>query len=74
MYTLNKKFFCIEDYKIIQIIVTFIQIKILIWLFKHKDSKNRLYFDIKSKLKLTKFEIKIIEYEDKSVKLKSLID
>uniref|UniRef100_U9THT9 Uncharacterized protein n=1 Tax=Rhizophagus irregularis (strain DAOM 181602 / DAOM 197198 / MUCL 43194) TaxID=747089 RepID=U9THT9_RHIID len=36
--------------------------------------QNGLYFDIRPELKITKFEIKIIEYKDKVVKLKSLID
>ncbi len=41
---------------------------------KAKDSENGLYFDIESKLKIAKFEIKIIKYRSELVKLKSLIN
>src|SRR5207248_9944672 len=65
---------CAEVYEAIQITVVYIQKKNLIWLLKHKDSENRLYFDMGPELKIAKFEIKIIEYGGEAVKLKSLID
>ncbi|PKB97925.1 hypothetical protein RhiirA5_432282 [Rhizophagus irregularis] len=74
MCTSGKKFFHAEVYEAIQSTVAYIQKKILIWILKHKDPENRLYFDMGAELKLAKFEIKIIEYWGKSVKLKSLID
>lgn len=71
----NKKYSYAEVYYgAIQITVAYIQNKILIWILKYKNSENGLYFDIRPELKITKFEIKIIEYKDKVVKLKSLID
>src|SRR6266540_6880684 len=74
MCTSGKKYFHAEVYEAIQTAVAYIQKKILIWILKHKDSKNELYFDMGPELKIAKFEIKIIEYRDKAVKLKSLID
>ncbi len=44
------------------------------WLLKHKDIENGLYFDMKTKLDLIDFKINIIEYSKESIKLKSLID
>ncbi|RGB27188.1 hypothetical protein C1646_769438 [Rhizophagus diaphanus] len=72
--SLCKKFFCAEVYEAIQITVAHIQKKILIWILKHKDSENGLYFDMGPELKIAKFEIKIIKYGSEAVKLKSLID
>src|SRR6266498_2720899 len=74
MCTSDKKFSCAEVYKAIQSTVVHILKDKPIWLLKHKDSKNGLYFSMGSKLKIAKFEIKIIEYGGKTVKLKSLID
>src|SRR6266542_5039668 len=74
MCTSDKKFSCAEVYKAIQSTVVHIPKDKPIWLLKHKDSKNGLYFSMGSKLKIAKFEIKIIEYGGKAVKLKSLID
>jgi hypothetical protein len=54
--------------------VAYIQKKTPIWLLKHKDLENGLYFDMGSELKLAKFEIKIIKYGGETVKLKSLIN
>ncbi len=44
------------------------------WLLKHKDAENRLYFNMEIKLDLTDFKINIIEYDEELIKLKSLID
>ena len=74
MCTSGKKFSCAEIYEAIQITVAYIQKKNLIWLLKHKDSENGLYFDMGPELKIAKFEIKIIEYGGEAVKLKTLID
>ncbi|RIB08433.1 hypothetical protein C2G38_2211653 [Gigaspora rosea] len=63
-----------EFYEVIRSTVAYIQKKTPIWLLKHKDSENGLYFDIGSKLKLAKFEIKIIDHGGETVKLKTLID
>ncbi len=62
MCTSGKKYFHAEVYEAIQTTVAYIQKKILIWILKHKDSKNELYFDMGPELKIAKFEIKIIEY------------
>ena len=74
MCTSGKKFPRAEVYETIQTTVAYIQKKILIWILKHKDSENGLYFDMGPELKIAKFEIKIIEYGGEAVKLKSLID
>src|SRR3954447_17685912 len=74
MCTSGKKFLHAEVYEAIQTTVAYIQKKNLIWLLKHKDSENGLYFDMGPELKIAKFEIKIIEYGGEAVKLKSLID
>ena len=74
MCTSGKKFPRAEVYETIQTTVAYIQKKILIWILKHKDSENGLYFDMGPELKIAKFEIKIIEYGGEVVKLKSLID
>ncbi|PKY33489.1 hypothetical protein RhiirB3_394844 [Rhizophagus irregularis] len=74
MCTSGKKFSRAEVYEAIQSTVAYIQKKIPIWILKHKDPENGLYFDMGAELKLAKFEIKIIEYGGESVKLKSLID
>ncbi|GBC05980.1 hypothetical protein RclHR1_06530020 [Rhizophagus clarus] len=74
MCTTGKKFSRTEVYEAIQSTVAYIQKKIPIWILKHKDSENGLYFDMGAELKLAKFEIKIIEYGGESVKLKTLID
>src|SRR4051794_4572461 len=74
MCTSGKKFLRAEVYEAIQTTVAYIQKKNLIWLLKHKNSENGLYFDMGPELKIAKFEIKIIEYEGEVVKLKSLID
>jgi len=74
MCTLGKKFTHTEVYEIIQSTVAYIQKDKPIWILKHKDSKNKFYFNMDFKLDLAKFEIKIIKYENISVKLKSLID
>ena len=74
MYTSGKKFSCAEVYEAIQAMVTHIPKDKPIWLLKHKDLKNGLYFGMGSELKIAKFEIKIIEYGGEAVKLKSLID
>ncbi|CAB4374161.1 unnamed protein product [Rhizophagus irregularis] len=62
MCTSGKKFSRTEVYEAIQSTVTYIQKKIPIWILKHKDSENGLYFDMGPELKIAKFEIKIIEY------------
>ena len=41
-----------------------------LWILKHKDAENGLYFDMAPKLNLAKFKIKIIEHKGESVKLK----
>ncbi len=74
MCTSGKKFPHAEVYETIQTTVAYIQKKILIWILKHKDSENGLYFDMGPELKIAKFEIKIIKYGSEAVKLKSLID
>ena len=74
MCTSGKKFSCVEVYKAIQSTVAYILKKISIWILKHKDSENGLYFDMGPELKIAKFEIKIIEYGSEAVKLKLLID
>ncbi len=58
----GKKYSYTEVYEAIQTTIVYIQKKILIWILKYKDLKNRLYFDMGPKLKIAKFEIKIIEY------------
>ena len=74
MCTSGKKYSCSEVYEAIQSTVVYILKKISIWILKHKDSENGLYFDMGPELKIAKFEIKIIEYGGETVKLKSLID
>jgi len=74
MCTSGNKFSRAEIYKAIQATVAHIPLEIQLWLLKHKDSENRLHFRIEPKLKISKYEIKIIEYGGKMVKLKSLID
>src|SRR6266542_2732550 len=74
MCTSDKKYSRSEVYEAIQSTVAYILKKISIWIIKHKDSENGLYFDMGPKLKIAKFEIKIIEYGGEAVKLKSLID
>src|SRR5688572_22036371 len=74
MCTSDKKYSCSKVYGAIQSAVAYIPKKILIWILKHKDLENGLYFDMRSELKIAKFEIKIIEYGSEAVKLKSLID
>ncbi|GES87673.1 hypothetical protein GLOIN_2v1770262 [Rhizophagus clarus] len=74
MCTSGKKFSRAEVYEAIQATVAHISKDKPIWLLKHKDSKNGLYFGMGSELKIAKFEIKIIEYGGEAVKLKSLID
>jgi hypothetical protein len=74
MCTSGSKFSRAEVYKAIQSTVAYIPKQIPIWILKHKDSENGLYFDMESELKIAKFEIKIIEYGGEAVKLKSLID
>ncbi len=74
MCTSGKKYSRSEVYKAIQSTVAYILKKISIWILKHKDSENGLYFDMGPELKIAKFEIKIIEYGGEAVKLKSLID
>ena len=70
----GKKFFCAKIYEAIQSTVAHIPKDKPIWLLKHKDSENGLYFGMGSELKIAKFVIKIIEYGGETVKLKSLID
>src|ERR1041384_7334898 len=74
MCTSGSKFSRAEVYKAIQSTVAYIPKQIPIWILKHKDSENGLYFDMGPELKIAKFEIKIIEYGGEAVKLKSLID
>src|SRR6266498_1470184 len=74
MCTSGKKYSRSEVYGAIQSTVAYILKKISIWILKHKDSENGLYFDMGPELKIAKFEIKIIEYGGKAMKLKSLID
>ena len=74
MCTSGSKFSRAEVYKAIQSTVAYISKQIPIWILKHKDSENGLYFDMGPELKIAKFEIKIIEYGGEAVKLKSLID
>src|SRR6185437_9632243 len=74
MCTSGKKYSHSEVYGTIQSTVAHILKKISIWILKHKDSENGLYFNMGPELKIAKFEIKIIEYESEAVKLKLLID
>src|SRR3954467_10069620 len=74
MCTSAEKFSHTEVYEAIQATVAHIPKDKPVWLLKHKDLKNGLYFGMGSKLKIAKFEIKLIEYGGKAVKLKSLID
>src|SRR3989440_8964779 len=74
MCTSGKKFSHAEVYEAIQATVTCVQETSKLWLIKCENRQNGLYFDIEAKLKLVDFKIKIIKYEDESVKLKSLID
>ena len=45
-----------------------------IWILKHRDPKNGLYFNIGTELKLADFKINVIKYESELIKLKSLIN
>ena len=74
MCTSGKKFFRAEVYEAIQATVAQIPLETPLWLLKHEDSENGLHFRMGPKLKISKYEIKIIEYEGETVKLKSLID
>jgi len=74
MCTSGSKFFRAEVYKAIQSTVAYIQLDKPVWVLKHRDSENGLYFSMGAELKLAKFEIKIIKYGGEAVKLKSLID
>src|SRR3954447_19123931 len=74
MCTSGEEFSRTEVYKAIQATVAHIPKDKPVWLLKHKDLKNGLYFGMESELKIAKFEIKIIEYGGEAVKLKSLID
>src|SRR5215213_5739795 len=58
----GEKFSRAKVYEAIQSTVAYIQKKTPFWILKHKDSENGLYFDMGFKLKIAKFEIKIIEY------------
>ena len=62
MCTSGKKFPRTEVYEAIQSTVTYIQLDKPVWILKHRDSENGLYFSMGAELKLAKFEIKIIEY------------
>jgi hypothetical protein len=74
MCTSGKKFSHAEVYEAIQATISYIQLNKPVWILKHKDSENGLYFGMGSELKIAKFKIKIIEYGGEAVKLKSLID
>ena len=74
MCTSGSKFSRAEVYKAIQSTVAYIQLDKPVWILKHRDPENGLYFGMGAELKLAKFEIKIIEYGGEAVKLKSLID
>ncbi|PKY59747.1 hypothetical protein RhiirA4_482753 [Rhizophagus irregularis] len=74
MCTSGSKFSRAEVYKAIQSTVAYIQLNKPVWILKHRDPENGLYFGMGAELKLAKFEIKIIEYGGEAVKLKSLID
>ncbi|RIA82409.1 hypothetical protein C1645_835392, partial [Glomus cerebriforme] len=74
MCTSGSKFSHAEVYKAIQSTVAYIQLDKPVWILKHRDPENGLYFSMGAELKLAKFEIKIIEYGGEAVKLKLLID
>ncbi|UZO08009.1 uncharacterized protein OCT59_028277 [Rhizophagus irregularis] len=74
MCTSGSKFSRAEVYKAIQSTVAYIQLDKPVWILKHRDPENGLYFGMGAELKLAKFVIKIIEYGGEAVKLKSLID
>ena len=74
MCTSGKKYSRSEVYGAIQSTVAYIQLDKPVWILKHRNPENGLYFDMGAELKLAKFEIKIIEYGGEAVKLKSLID
>ena len=74
MCTSGSKFSRAEVYKAIQSTVAYIQLDKPVWILKHRDPENGLYFNMGAELKLAKFEIKIIEYGGEAVKLKSFIN
>ncbi|GBB96363.1 hypothetical protein RclHR1_27370003 [Rhizophagus clarus] len=70
----DKKFSHAKVYEAIQATVTYIQLDKPIWILKHKDLKNGLYFGMKPELKIANFKINVIEYRGESIKLKLLIN
>ena len=74
MCTSGKKFSRAVVYEATQATVAHIPKDKPIWLLKHRNSENGLYFGMGSELKIAKFEIKIIEYGGETVKLRALID
>src|SRR3954451_24839289 len=74
MCTSDKKFSRAKVYKTIQMTIAYIQLDKPIWILKHKDPKNGLYFSMGPELKIANFKINVIEYGRESTKLKSLIN
>jgi len=69
----NKKFSRGEVYEAIQATVACVDDGSETWLFKVEHPEDGLYFNMKSKLSLAKYEINIIELGGELVKLSSLI-
>jgi hypothetical protein len=74
MCTSGEKFSHTKVYEAIQATITHIPKRTPIWILKHRDPEKGLHFKMKLKLKIAKFEVKIVKYGGKTVKLKSLID
>ena len=74
IYGTKEKFTRNAIYKAIQATIACIQTDTKLWVLKLKDSDGSLFFKMSSKLKITKYEINLIELEEEAVKLVNLVD
>ena len=71
---IQKKFTRNAIYKAIQATIVCIQTDTKLWVLKLEDFNGGLFSKMLSKLKITKYEINLIELGGKTVKLVNLVD
>ena len=74
MCSIKEKFTRNAVYKAIQVTIACIQTDIKLWVLKLEDFDSGLFFKMSSKLKITKYEINLIELGGEVVKLVNLVD
>jgi len=73
MYILGKKFSRMDIYEAIQVTIACVQKKMKTWILKYRNPNGGLMFNMRPKLDIVNFTIKITELGGEMIKLISIM-